>query len=67
MLVLTRSAGTAVMIGDHIVLKVIQVNGDKVRVGIETRKELWFAAKASRTRFSHRRPVLMARAMDSGK
>lgn len=40
MLILTRSIGTAIMIGDHIVLKVIQVNGDKVRLGIETPKEL---------------------------
>ena len=39
MLALTRSAGTAIMIGDHIVLKVIEVNGDKVRLGIEAPRE----------------------------
>jgi carbon storage regulator len=39
MLILTRTIGTAVMIGDHIVLKVIQVNGDKVRLGIEAPRE----------------------------
>jgi carbon storage regulator len=40
LLILTRSIGTAVMIGDHIALKVLQVNDDKVRVGIVAPKEL---------------------------
>jgi carbon storage regulator len=30
----------AAMIGDHIVLKVIRVNGDKARLGIEAPREL---------------------------
>lgn len=40
MLVLTRSVGTAVFIGDHIVLKVIEISGDKVCVGIEAPQEI---------------------------
>lgn len=39
MLILTRSIGTAIIIGDHIVLKVIGIKGERVRFGIEAPKE----------------------------
>ncbi|MCG7407986.1 carbon storage regulator CsrA [Paenibacillus sp. ACRRX] len=35
MLVLTRSKGQKIMIGNDIVLTVVEVNGDQVRLGIE--------------------------------
>ncbi|WP_028543962.1 carbon storage regulator CsrA [Paenibacillus taiwanensis] len=35
MLVLTRSKGQKIMIGQDIVLTVVEVNGDQVRIGIE--------------------------------
>jgi carbon storage regulator len=59
MLILTRSAGTAIMIGDHIVLKVIQVNGDKVRLGIEAPKELSVHRNMPKS--------IVVRAIDSGQ
>jgi len=39
-LILTRSIGTAIIIGNHIVVKVIKIDGDKVRLGIEAPKEM---------------------------
>lgn len=35
MLVLTRAKGQKIMIGNDIVLTVVEVNGDQVRIGIE--------------------------------
>ncbi|WP_432484576.1 carbon storage regulator CsrA [Kineococcus esterisolvens] len=35
MLVLTRKAGESVVIGDEVVVRVLEVRGDVVRVGIE--------------------------------
>ncbi len=35
MLVLTRSIGESVVIGDDVVVKVIEVRGDVVRLGVE--------------------------------
>lgn len=35
MLVLTRSVGESVVIGDDIVVKVVEVRGDVVRLGVE--------------------------------
>ena len=35
MLVLTRKAGEAIAIGDHITIKVLEVKGTHIRVGIE--------------------------------
>jgi carbon storage regulator len=39
MLVLSRSIGASIIIGQHIVVKIIQINGDKVRLGIEAPRE----------------------------
>jgi carbon storage regulator len=35
MLVLTRRRGEAIMIGDDIVIRVLDVSGDQIRLGIE--------------------------------
>lgn len=50
MLVLTRKKAEQVMIGDDIVVTIVEVRGDKVRLGIEAprnvgihRKEVWLA------------------------
>lgn len=50
MLVLTRRKAEQVMIGDDIVVTIVEVRGDKVRLGIEAprnvgihRKEVWLA------------------------
>jgi len=52
MLVLTRKKTEQVMIGDDIVVTVVEVRGDKVRLGIEAprnvgihRKEVWVAVQ----------------------
>lgn len=40
MLVLTRRTGEGIMIGDDIEVKVLEVSGEKVRVGIEAPREI---------------------------
>lgn len=40
MLVLTRKQGESVLIGDEIEVRVLSVNGDKVRVGISAPRHL---------------------------
>lgn len=53
MLVLSRKLDEEIVIGDNIVLKVIEIRGDKVRIGIEAprdtpvhRREVYDAIKA---------------------
>ncbi len=52
MLVLTRKASQAIMIGEDVEVSVLAVTGDKVRLGIEApravpvyRKEVWLEIK----------------------
>ncbi|EPY07956.1 carbon storage regulator [Paenibacillus alvei TS-15] len=40
MLVLTRGKGQKIMIGQDIVLTVVEVNGDQVRIGIEAPSDI---------------------------
>lgn len=40
MLILTRRVGEAIMINDNITLKVLQVKGNQVRIGIEAPTEV---------------------------
>lgn len=40
MLVLTRRLGEKLVIGDNVVVQVLQVQGDKVRLGIEAPQEV---------------------------
>ena len=40
MLILTRAKGESIMIGDEIVITVVEVRGSQVRIGIEAPKEV---------------------------
>jgi len=40
MLVLSRLKGEKIMIGDDVILQVVEIRGDKVRIGIEAPKEV---------------------------
>ena len=40
MLILTRRVGESVMIGDDITVKVVDVNGNRVRIGISAPKHV---------------------------
>lgn len=40
MLILTRKSGEAIRIGDHITLKVIEIRGNQVRIGIDAPRAL---------------------------
>ena len=53
MLIITRRPGERVMLGDDVVIEVIEVSGSSVRIGIDApksvpvyREELWQAVKA---------------------
>jgi carbon storage regulator len=53
MLIITRRAGEKVMVGDDIVVHVLEVVGNSVRIGIEAprsipvyREEIWNAVRA---------------------
>jgi carbon storage regulator len=53
MLIVTRRAGEKIMLGDDIVIEVMEVTGNSVRVGIAAprsvpvyREELWEAVRA---------------------
>ena len=53
MLIITRRPGEKVMLGDDVVIEVIEVSGSSVRIGIDApksvrvyREELWRAVKA---------------------
>ena len=55
MLVLTRHRDECVMIGDDIVVMVLEIRGDKVRLGFDAptdvpvhRREVWLAIRADR-------------------
>ncbi len=52
MLIITRKTGEKVMLGDEIVVEVIEVSGSSVRLGIDAprsvpvyREEIWTAVK----------------------
>lgn len=56
MLVLSRSRDQTIMIGDDIEITVVDIRGDKVRLGISApseipvhRKEVWLAIKKENT------------------
>ncbi len=39
MLVLSRKAGESIMIGENIVVKILKIEGESVKIGIEAPKE----------------------------
>ena len=52
MLVVTRKRGEALIIGDDVIITVVEIRGDKVRIGIEApaevpvhRREVWEAIR----------------------
>jgi carbon storage regulator len=52
MLVLSRKKDEKIMIGDHITITIVEVRGDRVRLGIDApqglpvhRREVWMAIK----------------------
>jgi len=63
MLVLSRTRDESIMIGDHIQITVVDVRGDKVRLGIDApmtvpvhRKEVYDAIKAENHQAATLRP-----------
>ena len=40
MLVLTRNRDEKIMIGDNIIITIVEIRGDKVRIGIEATKDV---------------------------
>ena len=40
MLVLTRNRDEKIMIGDNIIITIVEIRGDKARIGIEAPKEV---------------------------
>lgn len=40
MLVLSRKKDESIIIGDHIVVKVVDIRGDKIRLGIEAPRDV---------------------------
>lgn len=57
MLVLSRKVGEDIMVGDLVVVKIVDIRGDKVRIGIDApksltvhRKEVWDAIKRNETK-----------------
>lgn len=40
MLVLSRKKGESILIGESIVLTVVEIRGDKIRIGIEAPKDV---------------------------
>ena len=53
MLIITRRAGERIMVGDDIVVEIMEVSGNTVRIGIDAprslpvyREEIWDAVRA---------------------
>ena len=40
MLILTRKSGEAIRIGDHVTLKIMEIRGGQVRIGIEAPRDI---------------------------
>lgn len=57
MLVLSRNKGEQIVVADNVVITVVEIRGDKVRLGIEApkevsvhRKEVWDAIRREKDR-----------------
>lgn len=40
MLILTRKSGEGIRIGDHVTLKIIEIRGNQVRLGVEAPRDM---------------------------
>jgi carbon storage regulator len=74
MLVLTRALNETIMIGDDIEVTIVDVKGDKVRVGIQAphavpvhRKEVYLAIKQANIEASQATPESLGRLPDLNK
>jgi carbon storage regulator len=66
MLIITRRAGEKVMLGDDIVVEVMEVAGNTVRIGIKAprslpvyREEIWDAVRAENRAAAEAAPVAL--------
>lgn len=57
MLVLSRNKGEQIVVADNVVITVVEIRGDKVRLGVEApkevsvhRKEVWDAIRREKDR-----------------
>jgi carbon storage regulator len=68
MLLITRRAGERIVLGDDIIIEVMEVSGTQVRVGIHAprsvpvyREEIWEAVKAENRAAAGASPDVLAR------
>ena len=68
MLLITRRAGERIVLGDDIIIEVMEVTGTQVRVGIHAprsvpvyREEIWEAVKAENRAAAGGSPDILAR------
>ncbi len=61
MLVLSRKVGESIVIDDHIKVTVVEIRGDKIRLGIEAPRDIavWREELAARTAANERRELAM--------
>lgn len=66
MLIITRRPGEKIMVGDDVVVEVIEVNGSSVRIGIAApksipvyREEIWDAVRAENRAAAESQPDLL--------
>ena len=66
MLIVTRRAGEKIMLGDDIVVEVMEVSGNTVRIGIAAprsvpvyREEIWDAVRAENRAAAHGAPATL--------
>jgi carbon storage regulator len=68
MLLITRRAGERIVLGDDIIIEVIEISGTQVRVGVHAprsvpiyREEIWEAVKAENRAAAEASPDALAR------
>ena len=57
MLIIPCRKNEGFVIGDSIIVTVIEIRGDKVRLGIDTRRKCPFTEKKCTTRFTQRQCI----------